>query len=217
MKHYNFITEDVLKAKTHWSKSGQVNAINELVSKYPSPKQFKDAVKKNGDKKSIQLIQSLPDNASRNDYIDFLQTVFTKYSTLGKNMLSAAAGVGIGAAAAYATGKAADAVGQDEKTGNLINDKTGDYLSRAGNKINKGIGKTATSLASRGYDKLASGVRSLGIHPESAYSPAFDQQKLALQAAGGVAGMGVGTLGAHGIQSWRQKKLQSKIDTLKNG
>jgi len=242
MNHYNFLAENVLKTKTHWSKSNQVNAINELVLKYPTAKQFKNAVIRNGDRKSIELIQNLPDNASRSDYVDFLQSAFTKYSTIGKNILSAAAGVGIGAATAYAAGKAVDAstsprtnstqeaptttqppttppatppapnnqalIDPTSYTGRALRAmgaKTNSLGGIVGNRMNAiGLnGQRLSSMASRAAADTRGEI--------------FSQQRRGIQALGGAAGFGLGTAGAHGIQSWRQKKLQDRIEALKNG
>lgn len=230
MKRYNLLTEDTLKSKTHWSKSGQYNAIEQIVKKYPSPAAFKKAVMASGDKKSIKLIQALDDKAPRNDYIDFLQNVFTKYSSTGKHLLSGLAGVGIGAAAAYAAGKIADsdyvAKGEGEnihiadpnsKFGKLLT-KTGEIGFREQGRLGDALYKINPKIGNKEFvNNLADRLYGAGpSNLESPEGPIIGKQVLGAKILGGAAGMGAGTLGAHGIQSWRQKKYQDKINALKN-
>ena len=229
MKHYSFLTEDVLKAKTHWGKGGQYESIKQIIQKYPSPSSFKKAVIQSGDKKSIKLIEQLDDNASKSDYVDFLQNVFTKYSATGKFLLSGLAGLGIGAATAYAAGKIADsdyvAKGKGEnihiadpnsKFGKLLT-KTGEAGFRAQNRAGSALYKINPKIGNKEFvNNLADRLSHAGAHNhESPEGQIIGKQVLGAKILGGAAGMGAGTLGAYGVQSWRQKKIQDKIDALK--
>jgi len=230
MEHYSFLTEDILKAKTHWGKGGQYNAINQIIQKYPSPRDFKNAVRQSGDKKSMQLINSLDDNAPRNDYVDFLQNVYMKYSSTGKHLLSGLAGLGIGAAVGYLSGKAADPTTEREATNNYengggvlgsIGKATNSVLYKAGEKIgNNSIGRRLGMAGAPSQAPLPEtgflGLPDAGAMAFNYAAPSANKIRGA-QVVGGAAGMLGGTIGAHGIQSWRQKKIQNKIDALKNG
>jgi len=90
-----------------WSKSKQANIISDIVSKYPTARDFKMAVLKNGDDKSRSLVQNMDEKMSREQYIDFLQYMFVKHSSTGKILLNSLVGLGLGAGLAYLLGKEA--------------------------------------------------------------------------------------------------------------
>ena len=216
MERYNLLTEEnILKAKTHWGKGNQYNAIRMILDKYPSPKDFKNAVLQTGDKKSLQLIQSLDDNASRSDYVDFLQNVFTKYSSTGKHLLSGLAGVGIGAAVGYLAGNAVKPRNQQDIYQDFNN--RDNIVNSVGHITNKGLVAAGDSLAYLSNGKLGTGIFNAGAPGwyNDLGGASFNNIRGA-QVLGGAAGAGVGALGAHGIQSWRQKKIQDQIEALKN-
>ena len=109
-KKYSLIKED-FNSKTTWSKTKQANAIEQIVRTYPTAAQFKRAIMTSGDEKSKQLVKNMDENMSDDQYVDFLQYVFVKHSTIGKTLATALAGLGIGALTSYLLAKPAEDYG----------------------------------------------------------------------------------------------------------
>ena len=150
------IVKEDISAATKWTKGGQASAIEQIVSKYPTAAQFKNAILANGDTRSKALVSSLDPNMTREQYIDFLQHVFVKYSTTGKTLASALTGLGLGALTSYLMAKPAQKFGIAQG----VKDEYGvDFRPIVGDKIDtvKGVlgamGKFAASEGGR--DTLA--------------------------------------------------------------
>lgn len=89
-RYYSFLKEsqNILNPKTKWTYTGQYNIIKQILEKYPTAKDFKNAVINTNNKKAINIIESLPDNCPKKEYIDFLQKIYIKYSNVGKFLLA---------------------------------------------------------------------------------------------------------------------------------
>ena len=133
-KKYSLVKED-FNSKTTWSKTKQANAIEQIVKTYPTAAQFKRAIMTTGDEKSKQLVKNMDENMSEEQYIDFLQYVFVKHSTVGKTLATALAGLGLGALTSYLLAKPADeygtVMGVKKATGVDLRGASGNRLVRA--------------------------------------------------------------------------------------
>lgn len=82
--------------KVYWRKSAQVEIIRQIVKRYPTAKDFKQALLDSNKAKLIDLAKSIDENMDRYQYIDYLQHVFVKYSETGKFLTSILSGIGLG-------------------------------------------------------------------------------------------------------------------------
>ena len=138
-----------------WSKSKQADMIAEIVSKYPTAKDFKNAVLQSGDNKSKALVQSMDENMPREQYVNFLQYMFVKHSKTGKILANSLVGLGIGAGLAYLLGKEAQSRAKDYQTSKETNIKYDPLKGKFDLKHtnlddvkNSNVGKLATKISS---------------------------------------------------------------------
>jgi len=84
-----------------WSKSKQFEVINEIIKKYPTGNDFKNALLTSKNKKLISIAQTIPDDMTRYQYVDYLQYVFIKYNPTGRFLTTLLSGIGLGILANY--------------------------------------------------------------------------------------------------------------------
>ena len=109
-------SKKIVSEVTTWSKKKQVDKIEKIVEKYPTAKDLKNSVEHNSDPEAKALLKQLPEDADKNQYIDFLQNVFVKHSKTGKHLLTALGGLATAAASSYLMGKAGEKIGSEKRS-----------------------------------------------------------------------------------------------------
>jgi len=170
-----------------FSKSKQLEAIKKIVQEYPTGNDFKKALLSSDNKKLTALAQTIPDNMSRYQYIDFLQYVFIKYNGHGKFLSTILSGIGLGILANYLGVYLGVTNDLDKKS---VAHRISDSISDMAN-----LDSPLTTLKN---DIYKNGLKN-GI----------------IGAASGIAGGIGGAAATNSILNWRDNNIQKEIENLK--
>lgn len=122
LKPFNIVCEEWdHKSQTVWTYKKQYQIIKEILKYYPTFKDFKKAVYKNGDDKLKDTIKNINTNIDRNTYINVLRTLVVKYSLTGKLLSGFLGKLGLAFLFSYISTELA------KKTVNNAAEMSGDY------------------------------------------------------------------------------------------